>query len=377
MTDLQTRGVTKSFGSTRVLDGVDLDVESGELMAVLGPSGCGKTTLLRLIAGFARADAGTISLGGQTVCAPDRHVSAQARRVGYVAQEGALFPHLDVARNITFGLPGRARRRRERVGELLSLVGLDGSFATRYPHELSGGQQQRVALARALAPEPSLVLLDEPFASLDANLRQGTGRAVAGALRGAGATAVLVTHDQSEALSLADRVAVMRDGRIVQVDAPECVYRQPADPAVASFVGGSVVLHALISDGVADCALGQVTVGAKAADGPADVLIRPEQIHMREPDGRPGVLARVVDVSYFGHDADVRLDLLDGHRRILARVDGGSVPRPGDTVTLVVGGAVVTYPSATGDPSANGHAQRDLASPDATADGPEPIPARR
>ncbi|MDX6714592.1 MAG: iron(III) transport system ATP-binding protein [Baekduia sp.] len=341
MTTLHIDGVAKAFGATRVLHDVDLHVAGGALTAVLGPSGCGKTTLLRLIAGFLPADAGTIALDGEVVSAPGRHVPAQRRRVGYVAQEGALFPHLDVAGNITFGLPRRARRAHARVNELLALVGLDGAVVRRYPHELSGGQQQRVALARALAPEPSMVLLDEPFASLDAGLRQDTGRAVAAALREVGATAVLVTHDQAEALSLAGEVAVMREGRIVQVDAPERVYGRPMDPDVAAFVGESVLLPAAFDGAVATCALGTLAVVDGAPPrGAASVLVRPEQIAIGTGDG---VAAEVTEVSYFGHDAAVRLRLLDGGTRVVARVIGAGAPAPGDRVALAVRGSVVAY----------------------------------
>jgi iron(III) transport system ATP-binding protein len=348
MTSLQIDGVAKSFGSTPVLRDVDLHVAAGGLTAVLGPSGCGKTTLLRLIAGFLPADAGTIALAGQVVSAPDRHVPAQRRRVGYVAQEGALFPHLDVADNITFGLPRRERRAQARVAELLDLVGLDGAVVRRYPHELSGGQQQRVALARALAPRPSMVLLDEPFASLDAGLRQDTGRAVAQALREVGATAVLVTHDQAEALSLAGEVAVMREGRIVQVGAPGSVYGRPVDTDVAAFVGESVVLPAAIEGAVASCALGRLAVADGAAPpGATSVLIRPEQIGIADGSSNgDGVAAEVTEVSFFGHDAAVRLVLVDGGTPVVARVIGAGAPAPGDRVALAVHGPVMAYASA-------------------------------
>jgi iron(III) transport system ATP-binding protein len=343
MSRVEARGVCKSFGETRVLDDVQLDVPAGSLTAVLGPSGCGKTTLLRLIAGFARVDAGSISFDGEVVAAPARHLSAQRRRVGYVAQEGALFPHLDVAANVAFGLQRRVRRERSRVDELLELVGLGPQYRGRYPHELSGGQQQRVALARALAPEPAIVLLDEPFASLDTRLRHWTGRAVADALRTARATAVLVTHDQSEALSLADQVAVMRDGRIVQVDAPDRVYRTPHDTGVASFVGGAVVLPATIEGAGAVCALGTLVVESSLnGDRDVNVLIRPEQIEVRAGDAE-GVAARVVEVSYFGHDASVRLDIVEGGPRVQARVPGLAVPAAGSLVRLVVRGPVSAY----------------------------------
>jgi iron(III) transport system ATP-binding protein len=352
MSHVEVRAVDKSFGSVRVLDGVELDVPAGSLTAVLGPSGCGKTTLLRLIAGFMRVDVGTISFDGEIVCGPGRHVPAQRRRVGYVPQEGALFPHLDVAANVAFGLPRRERRRPQRTDELLELVGLDPSYRRRFPHELSGGQQQRIALARALAPRPSIVLLDEPFASLDTRLRHWTGRAVADGLRAAGATAVLVTHDQSEALSLADQVAVMRDGRIVQAGRPDDVYRAPVDPGVAAFVGGAVVLPATVNGRGAVCALGALQIErAPAGAGHVNVLIRPEQIELRPADDPEGVPAQVDEVSYFGHDAAVRLDVLDGGPRVLARVLGSVAPTAGSVVRLVVRGPVTAYDQHHARPS--------------------------
>ncbi|MGH3627520.1 MAG: ABC transporter ATP-binding protein, partial [Sciscionella sp.] len=258
MTELSVTAVRKSFGRTEVLAGVDLRVPSGALTAILGPSGCGKTTLLRLVAGFDAPDSGMIAIGERVVCDGGRGLPPERRGIGYVAQEGALFPHLSVAANITFGLPRRARRAHERVAELLERVGMDASHADRQPHQLSGGQQQRVALARALAPEPALVLLDEPFSALDAGLRAETRLAVVQALAASATTTVLVTHDQSEALSVAHRVALMRDGRIVQAGSPAEMYGSPADAGVADFVGEAVVLPAEVTEGSARCALGTV-----------------------------------------------------------------------------------------------------------------------
>jgi iron(III) transport system ATP-binding protein len=344
VTALTIRQLTKGFGPVRALAGVDLDVPAESLTAVLGPSGCGKTTLLRLIAGFLTPDAGTISFGDRQVAGPGGHVPPQRRQVGYVPQEGALFPHLDVAANITFGLPRAARRSRQRVDELLDLVELDRTVRTRYPHELSGGQQQRVALARALAPRPSVVLLDEPFSSLDAALRLSTAQAVAQALRAAQATAVLVTHDQNEALSLADRVAVMRDGRLVQVGEPGTVYTRPADPAVAAFVGAAVLLPATVDGERADCALGSLTVAPGSVQGPAQLVIRPEQIQVLPESVDDGIHAKVGEVAYFGHDATVRLHLEPGGPEVVARVMGARTPDPGERVRLAVDGIVAAYP---------------------------------
>jgi iron(III) transport system ATP-binding protein len=341
---LHVSGISKAFGSVPVLDQVSLDVADGSLVSILGPSGCGKTTLLRLVAGFLHPDAGTIAFSDRTVVGDGVWTAPHHRRVGYVAQEGALFPHLDVARNIAFGLPRAQRRGRARVRELLELVGLDAALLERYPHELSGGQQQRVALARALAPRPSLVLLDEPFAALDAQLRLQTGTAVVHALRAAEATAVLVTHDQSEALSLTDAVAVMRGGRIVQVGAPAEVYGAPADLGVARFVGDAIVLPAEIAGGLAHCVLGALHTDGAVAAGPAEVLVRPEQLVLGE-DGVPG---EVEEIAFFGHDAIVQLRLGAERRRVAAHVLGSAVPSPGQGVRVSVEGPVRAYAIAAG-----------------------------
>jgi iron(III) transport system ATP-binding protein len=338
VTGLRVAGLAKSFGETLVLDGLDLTVTDG-ITAVLGPSGCGKTTLLRLVAGFLEPDAGTIAIGDRVVAGAGRPVPARSRRVGYVPQEGALFPHLDVAANIGFGLP-RGSRGGPRVAEMLSLVELPAAVAHRYPHELSGGQQQRVALARALAPDPTLVLLDEPFSSLDAGLREDTGRAVARALRASDATALLVTHDQGEALSLADQVAVMSRGRFLQVSSPADIYLRPASPAVAGFVGHATLLDGSARGTQASCELGDVQL-LDPQDGPVLLAIRPEQVTVA-PEG--GVRAEVLDVSYFGHDATIRARVQGGEAVVIARVTAGGVPTPGTTVCLRVSGAVLAFP---------------------------------
>ena len=341
MSALELRGITKAFGATQVLRGVNLDVASGSLTAVLGPSGCGKTTLLRLLAGFTQPDAGTIRFDGRPVCGEGTFVPARRRRVGYVPQEGALFPHLSIADNVVFGLPRRERRDSPALTRLLELVGLNPAVAGRFPHELSGGQQQRAALARALAPDPTVVLLDEPFSSLDAGLREETGRAVRRALQATGATAVLVTHDQGEALSLADHVAVMRDGRVVQLDVPDAVYRQPADAGVAAFVGGAVLLPGTVTGSRVRCALGDLETLPDGPDGEVQVLVRPEQIVF----GETGVPARVLEVSWYGHDASVRLELLPSRTSVVARTAGDSAPEPGTELHLCVRGMVPIFPT--------------------------------
>jgi iron(III) transport system ATP-binding protein len=346
VTGLWVSGLTKSFGSVRVLDGVDLAVPAG-LTAVLGASGCGKTTLLRLVAGFLEPDAGTIRLGDRVVAGQGRPVPPRGRRTGYVPQEGALFPHLDVAANIAFGLTSGRRSAvgRRRVAEMLDLVELPGAVADRQPHELSGGQQQRVALARALAPEPDLVLLDEPFSSLDAGLREDTGRAVARALRASEATAVLVTHDQGEALSLADQVAVMAEGRFLQVATPTQIYLDPATPAVASFVGSAALVPATASRGSARSALGDVPVRG-ATDGRVLLAVRPEQVAVTAKDEAGSLAAEVLEVSFFGHDATVRARVAgpDHLVEVTARVSATGVPQPGTEIGVRVVGEVLAFP---------------------------------
>ena len=296
-------GVAKAFGATRAVAGVDLELSRGELVSVLGPSGCGKTTLLRLIAGFETPDAGTIVVGGQTVAGPGEWVPPERRRIGMVFQDYALFPHLRVRDNVAFGLARRDAGERGRLTtRTLELVGLQHK-GDRYPHELSGGERQRVALARALAPEPELVLLDEPFSSLDATLRADLRREVALILREAGATALLVTHDQEEALTLGDRLAVMREGALVQAGAPTDVYARPADRWTAQFVGEVNVLAGVADGASVRTDIGELTLPAPA-EGPVHVALRPEQLRL---DAGHDPNAEVVDRDFRGHDVLYRL----------------------------------------------------------------------
>ena len=340
---LEVNGLDKSFGSTNVLRHIAFSVEAGSTTAIVGPSGCGKTTLLRLVAGFERPDAGTIILGGRVVAGAE-WIPAHRRSVGYVAQDGALFPHATVAANVGFGLPRRARTR-ARITELLEMVSLDYSYATRRPDQLSGGQQQRVALARALAREPELMLLDEPFSALDAGLRANTRRIVADVLAKAGITTILVTHDQPEALSFADRVAVMSDGRLAQVGTPREIYSAPIDVPTAEFIGDAVVLSAHVEGERARCALGDVAVIANGVQGEARVMLRPEQIEVTA-DGA-GVAGTVVDVEYLGSEMllGIRLDTADGvvSERVTVRRFGATALTPGERVGIRVLGTGVAY----------------------------------
>jgi iron(III) transport system ATP-binding protein len=350
VTQLAVSGLTKTFGGRRVLDAVDLEVPEHSLTAILGPSGSGKTTLLRVIVGFERADGGTVRLGGAVVEGPGAHVPSERRRIGYVPQEGGLFPHLTVAANVAFGLPRRDRRDRGKVvADLLDAVGMAG-LGRRYPHQLSGGQQQRVALARALAIKPTLVLLDEPFGSLDASLRATIRADVRRLLAEAGATAVLVTHDQDEALSTADQVAVLRDGVIAQCSAPLDLYTQPADPELAQFIGEANLVDGVLGDGSVETVLGPLAVRPGAGDGldpgPVTVLVRPEQIEIGEPGDAGGLAGRIVGLGYHGHDAVVHVEPegQPGAAALIVRMLGGCGLPAGSVVTLRARGPVPAWP---------------------------------
>ncbi len=347
MSRLLVQGVSASYGTTRVLREVDLEVPAGTTTAILGASGCGKTTLLRVIAGFHRPEVGQVVIGERTVVRPGFALPAESRGIGYLAQEGNLFPHLSVAGNIRFGLSRQDRRDASTVASLLELVGLPATMADRRPDQLSGGQQQRVALARALARRPELVLLDEPFSSLDAGVRATTRRAVSEALSAAGATAVLVTHDQGEALSFADQVAIMRSGRFVQTGSPQQVYSGPVDQDAAGELGELTVLPGVCDDDRVTTALGALPASG-SWHGRVDVALRPEQIVITEPrPGRPEGLVEAVE--YFGHDVLVRLAVLGGTSQdplvVQARVLGEDAPTAGQRVGIGVRGHARVFPA--------------------------------
>lgn len=349
MSRISCRGISKRFGAHPVLADLDLEVPDGAVVTVLGESGSGKTTLLRVVAGFERPDAGTIALDDEVVDSAGRFVPPDKRRIGFVAQEGNLFPHLTVAKNIAFGL-SRAERDSGRVDEMLHLVGLD-ELGSRFPHELSGGQQQRVALARALAPRPRLVLLDEPFSSLDASLRSSLRFDVMRILREQQATTVFVTHDQSEALSVADLVGIMSRGRIAQFARPEALYDHPIDPGIARFLGEANIVAGTAASGLVHTALGEFSLrdGNHGLAGPVDVLVRPEQIVLRRSGDVPaeGATGRVAHREYYGHDCIVLVDVAGSDQLLRVRCPGTAPVEVGDVVAAAAAGEVVAWPSGT------------------------------
>jgi len=307
---LDVSGLAKSFGSTRALIDVDLDVADGELLALVGPSGCGKSTLLRVVAGLTAADRGEVRIGGRLVEDGSRRADPEDRDVGLVFQEHALFPHLTVSQNIMFGLRslGRADRQR-RADHWLATIGLPGA-GDRYPHELSGGERQRVALARALAPQPRLMLLDEPFASLDPNLRAHIRADVVHLLHETGTAAVFVTHDQAEALAIGDRIAVIRAGRIEQVGSPVDVFHRPTNRFVAGFMGEA---RFLTIDPVTNMTeLGPAGTPRHEPTGGL-LVVRPRDVHVHCKDAPSyAVQAKVVEAEFHGSTRVYELSLPSG-----------------------------------------------------------------
>lgn len=385
MKKLVIKNLTKRFGAVLALKHVELELDEGKMLAVLGPSGCGKTTLLRSIAGFETPNEGSIQVDERVLFDGQINIKPELRKIGYVPQHGVLFPHLSVAKNIAFGLHSMslsAADKRLRVAEMLSLVGMEG-LEQRMPHELSGGQQQRIALARALAPSPSLVLLDEPFSALDAGLRQTLREEVRSTLASINATAIIVTHDQEEALSMADYVAVMREGECMQVADPVTVYQHPADIKVAQFVGEATLIPAdligprstpnVLDDTaqqvleeskdllvqtpelaekqglqLAFCSLGELPLSAQSVvqSGPATIMIRPEQFLLCKPEDAQ-ITGIVLKSIYCGHSTLllVQTNPHCGDHEIQVRLNGAQNLLPGNIVHLCVSGEVMAYPA--------------------------------
>jgi len=321
---LALEALTHAYAAVPVLREFSLTLEPGEIACLLGPSGCGKTTVLRLAAGLEPVQHGRILINGKTVAVPGAGLPPERRRVGFVFQDFALFPHLDLVANIAFGINGD----RAAAEAWLRRIGLPDR-ARDHPFNLSGGEQQRVALARALAPRPSVMLMDEPFSSLDAGLRREVRRQTLALLRETGITALLVTHDPDEAMAMADRIAVMRAGRLVQVGAPEEVYRRPVDRFVARFMGEVNFLPAIAQSGRAETPFG-ASRAERFADGTrVVVMVRPEAVRA-DPSGVP---ATVIEAQRVGGLADVRARLGDG-----TEIDwhwvGGRLPTAGEAVRL-------------------------------------------
>ena len=332
---LSIRNITKRFALNLapVVEDLSFEVHTGEIFALLGPSGCGKTTTLRLIAGFERADAGEICVDGQCFEGAKTHLPPEARDIGIVFQEYALFPHLNVLQNVAFGLKRLpAKLRDERVMIVLDLVGMT-PFKNRKPYELSGGQQQRVALARSIAPSPKLILLDEPFSNLDAGMRHSTREEIRTLLKEAGMSAVFVTHDQEEALCFADRLAVMQDGRIEQIGTPETVYHRPQTPFVADFLGAT---NLIAGEAEGDCAktpLGRFQI-APSARGRVLLSIRPEHLVMVQSDGasQSNGVGEIVMREFKGHDLTYQVKI--GTENYVVQTDYCCPLQVGAQVTL-------------------------------------------
>lgn len=329
---LQITDLTKRFGDTAVLNAINLEVEEGEFLALVGPSGSGKTTLLRTVAGFEDADAGTIRLRDQVVVHNTTAVAPERRRIGMVFQDYALFPHLSVRENVGFGLP-RGRGRNGMVEHALESVEMT-RWIDAMPHELSGGQQQRIALARALAPEPGIILLDEPFSNLDPALRAQVRSDVRRILHDAGVTAMLVTHDQEEALSIADRVAVLLHGSIAQIGSPREVYHAPTSKEIASFVGDAQFLECEVQGGSLETPFGVATLRERIGDGRrVSAMVRPEMVALMPAASTSGNNLRVADIEFFGRDQRIVLVHPTGNQ-IVARIPPDAVFRQGQEVTV-------------------------------------------
>lgn len=335
MKALEVSHLQVNFGARTVLNDLSFSLEPGEIASLLGPSGCGKTTLLRAIAGLLQPSAGTIRLGAQLVGVSSVVLPAHKRQTGYVPQQGALFPHLNVARNISFGLDKKAYSKQEIseiTTEMLSLIGMSG-FENQMPTELSGGQQTRVALARALAVKPKMILLDEPFSALDAQLRNELRSDVVALLRAQGTTAILVTHDREEALVSSDKVVLMRDGKIAQMGTPEEVYESPSSPSIAVSTGDALVLDAQkFSNGSISYAISP-TKDKEVPSETGFVVIRPEEIEIGKA-GTSGVSATLIQLDYYGHDAMLVLKIDNDEKLIRARISGAIDFKVGDTVSI-------------------------------------------
>ena len=342
---LEVQSLTRSYGGRKVVADLSLVVEAGQVTCLLGPSGCGKSTTLRMIAGVESPDQGVILIDGAPVFGPGRNLPPEARGVGLMFQDFALFPHLTVAGNVAFGLRGDAKSRMKRVGELLEKVNLSG-FDAKHPHELSGGEQQRVALARALAPKPRVMLMDEPFSGLDNRLRDGIRDATLDLLKEAGAAVLLVTHEPNEAMRMADEIALMRDGAIVQRGAPYNIYNAPVDRAAAAFFSDINVIRGNSVGALTDTPFGAFLTPGQSEGAAVDIVIRPQHLKIDfdragrgpNPTAQDGTAARgtVARARFLGHESLVEFRMeLDGSV-LTAAIPGVFLPKAGTALWLMI-----------------------------------------
>lgn len=343
---LEVTKLTRCFGGRNVVDGVSFAVRPGRITCLLGPSGCGKSTTLRMIAGVELSDSGEVRINGTLVVGPGVMVPPERRSVGLMFQDFALFPHLDVAGNIAFGLTGTRAEKSARVEELLRRVSLEG-FGAKFPHELSGGEQQRVALVRALAPRPRIMLMDEPFSGLDHRLRDGIRDSTLDLLKEEGTAVVLVTHEPEEAMRMADQIALMRAGRIVQIGPPAAIYGRPADGSAAAFFSDLNIVRGQVFSGRVATAFGHFDAPTGAGEGEwAEVLIRPQHLRIEfDRNGRgpiptddfgTAVRARVARARYLGRESLVEFHTDGGDIPMRATLPGLFLPQQGTPFWLLI-----------------------------------------
>ena len=342
---LEIRGVTRAFGGGPVVADVSLAVAAGQVTCLLGPSGCGKSTTLRIIAGVERADAGEVWIDGARMAGPGLHLPPERRGIGMMFQDFALFPHLTVAANVAFGLTGDRTAKTARVGELLERVNLAG-FSDKHPHQLSGGEQQRVALARALAPRPKVMLMDEPFSGLDNRLRDGIRDTTLEILKEEGAGVVLVTHEPDEAMRMADEIALMRGGRIVQRGAPYNVYNAPVDKAAAAFFSDINVIRGISRGALTQTPFGAFLTPGHVDGGAVEIVIRPQHLKIDfdragrgpNPTSLDGTPARgeVIRARYLGRESLVEFRMDFDGSTLTASVPGVFLPSPGTALWLMI-----------------------------------------
>ncbi|RED12847.1 ABC transporter ATP-binding protein [Pontivivens insulae] len=340
---LELKSVTRRFDGQPVVDGIDLTLRAGEVACLLGPSGCGKSTTLRLAAGVDSPDGGEVLIDGEVVADGRRNLPPEHRSIGLMFQDFALFPHLDVARNVAFGLSGGKAEQMARVTELLGKVGLAG-YEGKFPHQLSGGEQQRVALARALAPRPAIMLMDEPFSGLDKRLRDGIRDETLDILREEGTAVLLVTHEPDEAMRMADKIALMRNGRIVQVGNPYSVYTKPVDKEAAAFFSDINVVHGVVASGSAETPFGQFLTPGLVDGADVEIIFRPQHLRLDFPrKGAPvrptvehGVpaMGTVARVRFVGNQSIVELEMEADQSIVRAIIPGVFMPPEGTPLVL-------------------------------------------